>query len=92
MEQSALAVWYYKSDTRRQAPFVTVREPAAVKAWQHHSCRAEGGASAGERLRIKKECMAQRVDTQNGQQKEIYKMTQQGRAAARKECSGRSPP
>jgi len=26
-EQSALVVWFYKSDTRRQAPFVLVHEP-----------------------------------------------------------------
>ena len=71
MEQSALAVWYYKSDTRRQAPFVTVREPAALKAWQHHSGRAEEGASACVRLRMKKRAYGAAVDTQYGQ-KEIY--------------------
>ena len=27
MEQSALAVWYYKSNTRRQAPLVMVQGP-----------------------------------------------------------------
>jgi hypothetical protein len=72
-EQSALAVWFYKSDTRRQAPFAPVQEldPHGKTAPQQYLDRAEKGASAGVWLQITEAWTAQRNDRQYGQ-KEIY--------------------